>query len=171
MFVYYCSMYGYLYVAAFNILVINYKYIQSGNIVFQYAETHLDKLEQLISEEIFNRFSVNVPVLVREVSELKDILAYNPFLKEMKEDISKLHITFLSKSPDKDLVHYIEDNSYLPDVYLIKDRAVYLLCPNGYGKTKLSNSFFESKLKVKATTRNLKTVMELVKISNLLGNE
>lgn len=33
--------------------------------------------------------------------------------------------------------------------------------PNGYGRTKLSNAFFERKLKVAATTRNWKTVTAL----------
>ena len=34
-------------------------------------------------------------------------------------------------------------------------------CPNGYGRTKINNTFFERKLATKATTRNLKTVTTL----------
>ena len=34
--------------------------------------------------------------------------------------------------------------------------------PNGYGKSKLSNVFIEKKLRVRATTRNWKTVLKLV---------
>jgi len=41
-------------------------------------------------------------------------------------------------------------------------------CPNGYGNTKINNTFFENKLKVTATTRNLKTVKELVRIAEAL---
>jgi len=104
---------------------------------------------------------------VREASELKKILAVNPFLNEIKEDIGKLHITFLSKAPEKQFSERIENGSYLPDKYIIVDRAIYLFCPNGYGTTRLSNNFFENKLKVKATTRNLRTLMELVKLGEL----
>ncbi len=140
-------------------------YIQSGNVIFQSSEAHLEVLERLISEEILVRFKVNVPVLVREASELKNILTRNPFINEIKDDFSKLHITFLSTSPEKQFIESIDNNSYLPDKYIIVEKSIYLFCPNGYGITKLSNNFFENKLKVKATTRNLRTLKELVKLS------
>lgn len=142
-------------------------YIQSGNVVFQSPETNLEELERIILESILKRFAANVPVLVQEASELKKILALNPFLNEIKEDIGKLYITFLSKSPEKQFSESIENGSYLPDKYIIVDRTIYLFCPNGYGTTKLSNNFFENKLKIKATTRNLRTLMELVKLADL----
>jgi len=71
-------------------------YIQSGNVVFQSVETNLGELEQVISESILKRFAATVLVLVREVSELKNILVQNPLLQEIKDDFTKLHITFLS---------------------------------------------------------------------------
>jgi len=36
-----------------------------------------------------------------------------------------------------------------------------LYYPGGYGNAKMDNNFFEKKLKVKATTRNWKTVKTL----------
>jgi uncharacterized protein (DUF1697 family) len=142
-------------------------YIQSGNVVFKCLEINLQKLEKLISEAIFKQFALNVPVLVREYSELKSILSRNPFQNDLKEDNSKLHITFLSTSPEKHFIEHIDSESYLPDKFYIMERTVYLFCPNGYGKTKLNNNFFENKLGVTATTRNLKTLMELVKIAEI----
>ena len=143
-------------------------YIQSGNIVFQSEETRIEELERKISEAILNRFILNVPVLVREASELKNILDSNPFLPLLKEETSMLHITFLSTHPEKQLVTGIENGSYLPDKYFISERCVYLYCPNGYGRTKLSNNFFENKLKVKATTRNLNTLIQLVTLAQTI---
>jgi uncharacterized protein (DUF1697 family) len=52
------------------------------------------------------------------------------------------------------------------DEFLIYDQEIYLFCPNGYGRTKLSNNFFERKLSVSATTRNWKTVKALFEIAN-----
>ena len=40
-------------------------------------------------------------------------------------------------------------------------REVFVRCPNGYGRTKINNTFFERKLATKATTRNWKTVTTL----------
>jgi uncharacterized protein (DUF1697 family) len=52
------------------------------------------------------------------------------------------------------------------DEFQVFDKEIYLFCPNGYGRTKFSNSFFERKLSVSATTRNWKTVKALFEIAN-----
>jgi len=140
-------------------------YIQSGNIVFNTDPTDSEKLENLISKEILKYFGFEVPVLVLQTKELKNISEHNPFIGERKENISFLHVTFLSAMPDDKHVEDLLTLKYLPDEYYIDDRAIYLFCPHGYGRTKLNNTFFEKKLKVKATTRNWKTVIELVRIS------
>jgi uncharacterized protein (DUF1697 family) len=63
-----------------------------------------------------------------------------------------------------------EKSIYFPDEFSVKGRTIYLYCPNGYGKTKLNNHFFENKSVVSATTRNLKTLMELVRICEIIEN-
>jgi uncharacterized protein (DUF1697 family) len=50
------------------------------------------------------------------------------------------------------------------DCAIIHNKQIYIYCPDGYGNTKINNNFFESKLKVAATTRNWKTVRELMKM-------
>ena len=42
---------------------------------------------------------------------------------------------------------------------------VYVYCPNGYGTTRINNTFFERKLGVRATTRNWQTVTALEKMA------
>jgi uncharacterized protein (DUF1697 family) len=51
------------------------------------------------------------------------------------------------------------------DEFIIHGKEVYLFCPNGYGKTKFSNTFFENKLNISATTRNWKTVNALYELA------
>ena len=51
------------------------------------------------------------------------------------------------------------------DQFRISDKEVYLYCPNGYGRTKLSNNALEKTLSVKATTRNWNTVNKLYEIA------
>jgi uncharacterized protein (DUF1697 family) len=48
---------------------------------------------------------------------------------------------------------------------VVGEQEVYLFCPNGYGRTKLSNAFLERKLDLTATTRNWKTVTALFAMS------
>ncbi len=54
------------------------------------------------------------------------------------------------------------------DKIIIHPKEVYLFLPEGYGRTKLNNNFFEKKLKVTSTTRNLKTVKKLLNIAESL---
>jgi uncharacterized protein (DUF1697 family) len=136
-------------------------YIQSGNVIFQYKKTKPAILEKMISDQVQKQFGFDVPVLVKDLKEFTEAFENNPFLKKRKEDISFLHLTFLSEKPDPKLLDAITKIKYGEDEFNVDGKNVYLFCPGGYGNTKLSNNFFESKLKVKATTRNWKTVTEL----------
>ncbi len=140
-------------------------YIQSGNVVFE-SKLRSDKdLEKQIAEQIRIVFGFEVPVLVKGVEELKETVKNNPFVNKRKEDSSKLHITFLSEEAEKTCLARIREVKSEPDEFMLSGKSLYLFCPNGYGNTKLNNNFFESKLKVRATTRNWKTINELINIA------
>jgi uncharacterized protein (DUF1697 family) len=136
-------------------------YIQSGNVIFQNRNSKTRGLEKLITEKILSTFGFEVPVLVKELSEIRDVLRNNPFVKERKKDINRLYVTFLSEEPSKENIDKIQGRKYASDEFVIRDKIIYLFCPDGYGKTKLSNTFFENNLKVAATTRNWKTINKL----------
>jgi len=137
-------------------------YIQSGNVVFTAQSTVVRDLQKQIHEAIQESFAFDVPVIVLNEKEWSAVQDQNPFLEERSEDIAKLHVTFLSEEPQKDLVRKLEETAqFPPDEWILSGRSVYLFCPGGYGNTKLNNNFFEKKLKVTATTRNWKTVNAL----------
>lgn len=140
-------------------------YIQSGNIVFQFKKIKPSELESILASKIKVSFGFDVPVIVKEAEEVYTVLKTNPFLTKRKEDITKLHVTFLNQEPDKSLIDKIKVGQYASDEFIVIGKTIYLFCPNGYGNTKLNNSFFENKLKVIATTRNWKTITELVNVS------
>jgi uncharacterized protein (DUF1697 family) len=52
------------------------------------------------------------------------------------------------------------------DEFSMGDKEIFLFCPNGYGRTKLTNTFFERKLDMPATTRNWKTVNALYQMAS-----
>jgi hypothetical protein len=82
--------------------------------------------------------------------------ARNPFAKDGREPTT-LHVTFLAGSPDRSRVGDLDSRQSEPDEFRVVGREVYLHCPGGYGRTKLTNAFFEKRLGVAATTRNWKT--------------
>jgi len=137
-------------------------YIQSGNIIFQCDKTDPSQLAVKIAGKISDHFRFEVPVVIRTLSELEQVSENNPFLVKRTEDVDKLHVTFLSKEPDLVDLRKAEENSFLPDEFIISGKEVYLFCPDGYGRTKLTNTFFENKLKSTATTRNWKTIRQLL---------
>lgn len=139
-------------------------YIQSGNVVFQAKQMDPALLETMISKKIMDVFTFEVPITVKLQKEIAKIHKNNPFINENNYDINLLHVTFLSQKPKQaDIANITGD--FGNDEYIISDKAIYLYCPNGYGNTKLTNTFFENKLKVSATTRNWKTTTELLNMS------
>lgn len=139
-------------------------YIQSGNIILEADEMPNTKLANRIKTQIKTTFDHDVPTLVLRVGEWRDIFKNNPFLQKRNEDIKALYVTILAELPDNDLVAAVKDFQHKADEFQIIGKNIYIFCPDGYGRTKLTNNFFERKLKVAATTRNWKTVTKLVEL-------
>ncbi len=137
-------------------------YIQSGNVLFSSPETNMESLQNTIQKQIEKTFGYSdVTVFIIDADTMGEYINDNPFLNEPDVDLKRLYITFLQETPDSLRLESL--NGYLSnaDRFQVMNRLIYLYCPNGYGQTKLSNNFFENKLKVRATTRNWNTVNKL----------
>lgn len=137
-------------------------YIQSGNLIFT-SDNQNSKLENILENEILEKFGFDVPVIVRDSQELQASIEKNPFIKTC--DIAQLHLTFLKDKPTKDNEEKILMYNFEPDKFKINDKDVFIFCAGKYHQSKLTNNFFEKKLKVGATTRNWKTVLKLSELS------
>lgn len=139
-------------------------YIQSGNVIFQTYGAEPHALEKAITEGIHNYFSFDVPVMVLTAKELHQIVDNNPFLNDGSRDVAHLHVTLLQDRPEESRVELLQQTSFPGEEFILIERAIYLHCPNGYGRAKLTNGFLEKKLSVTATTRNWKTTTELLRM-------
>jgi uncharacterized protein (DUF1697 family) len=129
-------------------------YIQSGNILFQTAPMATSLLAQRLRQAIQNEFGFEVPCLVKTLDAWAAILQNNPFLANV-QNAEHLHFTFLENpaaTPD-----FIK-GEFGNDTYAFSSEGVYLNCPDGYHKTKLTNNFIEKSAHQTASTRNWKTV-------------
>lgn len=140
-------------------------YLQSGNIIFSAMETETGQLAEKISLQIEKDFGFQVPILVMTKEELQKIIDENPFAKDSKKDLAALYVTFLASSPREFDRQDIEKVAREDEEIYFGSDAVYLFCPNGYGRTKLNNTFLERKLKLTATTRNWKTTNKLLQLA------
>ncbi len=140
-------------------------YIQSGNLVFDFEGDEIDKIKQRIESGIAEIFGYDVGVWVRERASFIRIIDQNPF-EDTDETVAKqIYFVFLNDQPAKELVEKLQSEAYVNEEFKISDECIFLFCSAGYGKAKCNNNFFESKLKVEATTRNHRTVRTLRELS------
>ncbi len=135
-------------------------YIQSGNVVFTSSESASD-CEKRISEGIKKTYGWEVPVLVLTRSEVQQILDDCPFPKEKKENS---YFILLYSMPTEEDRAKAKETQFPDEEFALSDSCVYLFT-NNYAKGKLSNNWFEKKLKVTATARNFRTLMKLLEMT------
>ena len=141
-------------------------YVQSGNVVFESSMRKPEAIRETIEAAIGKTFGINVPVIIRTPAELHAIVDHFPFATKKGFDESKALVVLCDAEPAPALVKAMAPfAAKSSDTYKIVGREVYLHCPNGYGRTLLTNTFFERHLKVSATTRNWRTVGVLVKMA------
>lgn len=139
-------------------------YIQSGNVLFKAETALVRRVPALIAEGISARFGFNVPIVMRTVPELADVASNNPFL-ERGADPKTLHVAFLLDRPSRSSIAELEPDRSPPDEFAVHGREVYLRCPNGVARSKLTTQYFDSKLKTTSTVRNWRTVMKLLELA------
>jgi len=142
-------------------------YIQSGNVIFQSSGSDKKDLKIAIEKAIGEKYNFHVPVTIRTEKELKEIADSCPYEgAEIEENGTKILVTFLASSPSIENQEILKEYVKAPEKLTIRGSEIYLYCPNGYGKSKLSNTFLENKLGISATTRNWKSVRKLCYLSS-----
>jgi len=136
-------------------------HLQSGNVLFE-GKGSARQLETKLERAIGERLAPGVSVLLRTKAQLARVVTGNPFASR---EISKLHVTFLEKPPPRGRATALDPAVGTPDEFRLVGREIYLHYPGGYGRSKLSNAYFEKQLGVVATTRNWKTVTALAELA------
>lgn len=140
-------------------------YMQSGNIVFSTSIKSKSNLKSIIKKRIYDNFQLHVPLIILSESDLKKVIDHCPFVTS-EFDKTKVYITFLERIPEQNLIDSLIKMSTNSEKFTIIKKIIYLFCSDGYGRTRFNNNFFESKLNVKATTRNWKTANRLLEMIN-----
>lgn len=138
-------------------------YIQSGNVLFVSDCANQTQLQDEIHQNILDTFGFEVPVLVRSQTEWEGTFQNNPFI-DRQEEIEKCYVTLLSQEPTEENFEALKDHHKGPEEFIKVGLNLYLLYPNGAGKSKLDHNTIERKLKVPATTRNWKTTTKLMQL-------
>ncbi len=135
-------------------------YVQSGNVVFESPGTSA-KCATALEKALLGETRLPVTVMVRTPAEFKTIIAKNPFLKQTDVDHARLAVAFLNASPPKDATKTLSAIKAGIDEFRVAGTELYLHCPTGFARTKLTNNTFERMLGLRATSRNWNTVRTL----------
>ena len=134
-------------------------YIQSGNVVFE-APAGTAKMPDAIAANIEKRFGFRIPVILRTSEQLRKTIRDNPFLAAGMPG-SALYVYFLTHSPGARAIAGLDPARSAPDAFQVRGQEIYLHLPNGMGRSKLTNAYFDSKLSTTSTFRNWATVVKL----------
>ncbi len=144
-------------------------YIQSGNILFQSGINNPFILEQQIAGIIEKHFKFQVPVIVVTVKEINAVINNNPYSENEIKDPAQPYVAFLSEIPTTGAVAVLKSVDFSNDSFVHIGKTLYLLYARSAADTKLTNTVIESKLKVRATTRNWKTIQKLIDLAGAMS--
>lgn len=139
-------------------------YIQSGNVVFKTAAGADRKIAAAVSKAIQAQCHLTVPVVVRTGAQMAAVLNANPFLRK-SVPAESLHVMFLGDAPAAALVAGLEPDRSPGDKFIVRGSEIYLHLPNGAARTKLTNAYFDAKLRTVSTMRNWRTVLTLAEMA------
>lgn len=143
-------------------------YIQSGNVIFRSAPALAEDIPSLIGDAMSSRFGFRVPIVTRTARELGEVACSNPFI-EAGIEADKLHVVFLADRPDVSRIAALDPNRSPGDEFAALGSEIYLHCPDGLARTKLTNSYFDSMLTTASTMRNWRTVVKLLELAGASG--
>jgi uncharacterized protein (DUF1697 family) len=133
---------------------------QSGNVVFESSASGADVGER-IGSALQEALGYEVTVFLRAMGDLRQLVDGDPFRGRSDENASFL-VTFLQSSPSPfplKLPFVIPKSTAV----LIGARSSEVFSvTHGGGEGALPNPFIESRLKTRATTRNMNVIREIV---------
>jgi uncharacterized protein (DUF1697 family) len=133
-------------------------YIQSGNVAFDTKRIAPAALAKDIEKLIASTCGVDCTVVIRTAAEIAKVAAAHPFPKIAPPKF--VYVMFCDKAPKKRL----ELPAGSTEQFVVAGNDIYGYYPDGYGTTKLGNTYLERKLGVRATGRNWNTVQKLAEL-------
>jgi len=135
-------------------------YINSGNLVFETAQTDDGKLAKRIHDGIKKDFGFDISVMVRSEAEIDEIIANNPYIGQFEND-KYMHVFFLVSELSDEKTQVLLAKNSDTEMIAVCGRTIYYLLRISIIDSVLGKGFVDKKLKVAATARNWRTVKKL----------
>jgi len=138
--------------------------LQSGNLVFHAERPTGTALERLLESETKKRLGVAADYLVRTAAEWRKIVARNPFPREARDDPGHLVVMCLKGAPSAANVRELQAAIQGRETLRADGQQLYIVYPDGIGRSKLTGTLIEKKLALRGTARNWNTVLKLAEL-------
>ena len=142
----------------------NYKhvksYINSGNILL-ISDENKNILKSNIQKIINTHFGFSVEMIIKTKSEIDEILKKNPYNPNTETDNSKKIVVMLSDKIEISRFDIFKAEGKVTENYYIFDDLLYIYYHDGAGKSKFTNQYIESRLKLISTARNWNTIQKM----------
>ncbi len=138
--------------------------LQSGNVVFESGDRTPSQLETMLGAAAEERLDLDTEFFVRTAAEWADIVAGNPFPEEAERDPARLLVMFLASPADAERVKALEREIVGREVLRASQRQLYIVYPDGVGRSRLTSAVIEKRLEVRGTARNWNTVRKLASL-------
>ena len=139
--------------------------LQSGNVVFKATGQTNSALESLLEKETARRLGVSADYIVRSANEWAKVVAANPFPKEAEEDPGHLIVMSLKSAVAAKSVEALQVSVKGPETVRGSGKQIYIVYPEGMGRSKLTGTVIEKKLGSRGTARNWNTALKLLAVS------
>lgn len=137
-------------------------YLQSGNLVLFDVKLDTGGVSAALRDAIRRVAGLDIPIITRTASDWADVVADNPF-QNSTTDGTKLHVVFLNQ-PATEPIRCFDAEPYHPEELSVTESEVYLLLPNGIGRSKLAAALARIDNADTGTTRNWNTVTALAEL-------
>jgi len=135
--------------------------LQSGNVVFSGPRKPPAALEKQLEGETANRLGLTIDCFVRTAAEWNEIIERNPFRAEAKRDPSHLVVVFLKSAVPPKNVRALQTAIVGREMVRGAGRELYIVYPDGIGRSKLTGAVAEKAIGIPGTARNWNTVLKL----------
>jgi uncharacterized protein (DUF1697 family) len=139
--------------------------LQSGNLVFGANGRTATQLERLLEAEAEKRLGLQTDFFVRTAKEWKNVVAHNPFPKEAASDPGHLVMMFLKDTPSVTGVKALQAAITGREVVRAAGKHLYIVYPDGIGRSRLTNAVIDKQLGTRGTGRNWNTVLKLAAVA------
>jgi len=138
-------------------------YVQSGNVVFRSSQRSASSVAKRLEAALADATALRPAVMVRTRDQLAEVVERNPFL-DRTTDPKALHVVFLPSGTRASLGS-LDRKAYAPEDAQAIGHELYLFCPNGVGRSKLTADLARQK-GGPGTMRNWRTVTKLLELAD-----